>query len=317
MRILLDSNVWRYLIDGDGVAELRNAVRRSKHSLVVAPALLFEATRTTDKRVRTSLITAMIDRTWKRLMPEAFSEAEEFKCEVRRLRPEWLRAHADLVRFKRFRFDWRRSQGGVWDRILADVDRLQRLEQASGMLKAARLQSREHRGDAMAWSPKWKTTPLRTIRAVLPDGLPGWDGTPVEPWRFDAWNVLLRELHTPNHPAIDWIEGDIDIPRLLSSHESHVKFWLHDVDLVRMPRYWLRWAFEFLQRQHRITDGSPVDCQIGTYLLDVDLMLSADKLFVSMAERCRSDAPFAMAESKKVPGGPPCVESVLAVISAR
>jgi len=318
MRILLDSNVWRYVVDNDAVSELRNAVRRSRHSLVAAPAVLLEAARTADEKLRNQLLSAIVDRAWKRLMPEVFSEAEEFKLEVRRVRPEWLRTPARLERFKRFRFDWRRSNGGLWDRIFTDVAVLKEIEEASGDLETARQLSREFREDALSWSPKWRTVPLAKILASLPSPIPGWNGAPIEPWRVDACNVMDRVIRNPtSHATIDWIEGEINISHLLRDPASHVKFWLHDVDLMRMPRYWLRWAFEFLQRQQRITDGTPVDAQIGTYLLEVDLMLSADKMMVAIAEKCRAEAPFTIAESRKVPGGSACVDCVLDVISGR
>lgn len=311
MRVLLDSNVWRYLVDASAIPALRQAAARSKHSIVMAPAVLFEAAHAKDETIRNALLDAMTDRCWKRLMPEAYSEAEEFKCEVRRLRPNWLRSRPDLNRFKRIRQDWCRSRGGLWDRIKPDALLLQELEVQTGFLQRARIQSRELRENALSMPPKWQTLPLLSYFGSLPQPRLGWDGEPFEPWRFDGYNVLLVALGTYGHPTFDWIEGEIDIDGLVNSPESHLHFWLREVDILRMPRHWLRWAFEFLQRQYRVTEGTPVDCQLGAYLVDVDLMLSADKTLVRIAEKCRHDAPFAVAESRVVPGGSSAVEAVL------
>ena len=68
--------------------------------------------------------------------------------------------------------------------------------------------------------------------------------------------------------------------RKLLKSDALTHFWLHEVDSVHMPRQWLRTALYFLQRFHRVNDGTPADNQLGTYLFDVDLMLSADKNLV-------------------------------------
>jgi hypothetical protein len=315
MRILFDSNVWRYFIDASAINALRDAIARSRHAIVVAPAVLYEAAHMRDKKVRNDLLSAMCKPWWKRLMPEAFSEAEEFKCEVRRLRTEWLKPRPDLNRFKRVRFDWLRSKGGLWDSIQKDAELLQTYEEQSGHLTRAREQAYALRQQAIPWSPKWKTACLTKTLSSPPAPWPGWDGTPVEPWRLDGLFVFLQAMQTQGHPTIDWIEGEIEIRLALSQLPSLTRFWLHDVHFQSMPRHWLRWAFEFLQRLHRVTDGTPADAQLGTYLVDVDLMFSADKVLVQIAEKCRADAPFAIGQSKLVPAGPAAVEAVLGVIA--
>ena len=164
--------------------------------------------------------------------------------------------------------------------------------------------------------PKWRTATLTKTMGSFPSPRPGWNGQPVEAWRFDALNVFKVAMSTPGHAAIDWLEGEVNIDLMLSQDESLVKFWMHEVEVLRMPRHWLRWAFEFLQRLHRVTDGTPADAQLGTYLLEADLMLSADKIFVSIAERCRKDALFQIAESKVVPGAAGAVDSVLKALKS-
>lgn len=114
MRILLDSNAWRYLVDAGAIGVVRSPPSSSRHEIVIAPAVLHEAAHSADRLLRESLLSAMISRSWRRLMPESYSEAEEIKNEVRRLRPEWLRQPPDTVWFKRLRHDWRRARDGQW-----------------------------------------------------------------------------------------------------------------------------------------------------------------------------------------------------------
>jgi hypothetical protein len=106
-------------------------------------------------------------------------------------------------------------------------------------------------------------------------------------------------MQTAGHPSKDWLEGELDLQFMANQSEELTRFWLHEVDLLMMRRHWLRWAFEFLQRFRRVTDGTPVDIQLGTYLIDADLFVSADKVLIWIASRCRLDAPFVVAEPVK------------------
>lgn len=276
--------------------------------VVMPPAILYEAAKTGDIAVRDRLLSAMTHRAWKRLMPEAFFEAGEIRAEVRRVRPEWLKVNPDLTWSNRVRHDWSRSKGGNWDRIRDNPRMLERFQDA------LTCQSRQHayqqREDSLSWSPKWRTAPLsKTIgEATMP--MKGWNGTSVELWRFTALEAFKHSLQSEHHPYFDWLV-DLELEMMNFQEASLVKFWLHDVETEAMPRHWVRWAFEFLQRQYAVTDGTPVDAQIASYLLDADLLLSADKTMVRIAEKCREDAPFKIATSQRVPGGNACVDAVL------
>lgn len=313
-RILLDSNVWRYIVDARALPDVLRAARVSKHRILVAPAVLYEAAQTTNQDVRNDLLSAMSLPLWKRLMPEAYSESEEVKAEVKRLRPAWLREIPDLVAFTRIRHDWTRARGGAWERIKKDVELLKLGDAATRA--QARNQAQELRADALAWPAAWRETPLNEVSMHPSFSIAGWDNTPFEPWRFDALSAFRTSMSTEGHPAVDWLEGVIDLRLMLFQLSSLTRFWLGDVETTRMPRHWLRWAFEFLQRQHKVTDGTPVDTQIGTYLIEADLMLSADKGFVRIANRVKADAPFPLAESRTLPGGASAVNSVLDALTS-
>lgn len=311
-RILLDSNVWRYILDAGALPDLHRAARSSRHDVLISPAVLFEAAHSADQKLRDGLLAAMTLPTWKRLMPEAYWEAEELKREVRRLRPEWFRLRPDLTLFKRVRHDWIRSKGGLWDRIASEADLL--CESDAQMLRRARAQAYELREQARDWPSNLESTPLTKIMAVLPQSNSGWSGMPVEPWRIDALNVFEVALNTAGHPSIDWVSGELDTQLMLYQYEELTQFWLHGVDLASMPRHWLRWAFEFLQRLRRVTDGSPVDTQLGTYMVDADFFVSADKTLIWIASQCRRDAPFKLAEPVKVLAGDSAASEVIRLL---
>src|SRR6185369_3985699 len=112
MKILLDTNVWRYIVDAGALLRLQQAAGKSRHKVVVAPAVVYEALRTGDRAVRTALVRALALPDWTRLMPEAYSEAMEVRDEVFRVRPQWQRAPADTTQQRRLQFDWKRSRNG-------------------------------------------------------------------------------------------------------------------------------------------------------------------------------------------------------------
>ena len=314
MRILLDTNIWRYIVDADAVVTVQKAALRSKQRIAIAPAVLHEAARTRDPGLREALLSAMKRPTWQRLMPEAYSEALEFKDEVRRLRPEWLRPVPNLRQFNRLRRDWRACQGGAWSRVDREAELLQRLD--AKRIDRAREDAKTLRAYGMRMSDSWQTVSLQKILAKPSASLPGWNGEAFEPWRFVAHDVFHHAIASGAHPYIDWLENEVDLGLMLFQSSSLVSFWLHEAQTLRMRRHWLRWAFEFLQQFRRVTDGTPVDSQVGSYLLDVDIMLSADKNLVRVAERCRNEAPFSMATSRTVPGGSAAVSAVLGALEA-
>jgi hypothetical protein len=313
-RISFDSNVWRYIVDAGALPDVQRAARRSRHTVVVAPAVLYEAAHCGNGALRDRLLSAMALPVWKRLMPEAYSMAEELRSEVKRVRPEWLRPHPDTTVFNKVRHDWTRSRGGVWERIKGEANLLRRHD--APMLQRAREQAHALRDDALEWSPKWRTATLTKTLGGFSAPRPGWNGEPVEPWRVDGLNVFIESMDTPGHPLIDWLGGELDLDLMLFQSAALTKFWLHEVETIYMRRHWLYWAFEFLQRQYKVSDGTPGDAQLGTYLLDVDMMLSADKVFVRIAEKCREDAPFAIAEPMLCGHGD-AVLQVLGVLEAR
>ncbi|AEG91359.1 hypothetical protein [Ramlibacter tataouinensis] len=317
MRVLLDSNVWRYIVDEDAVFKIRRAVRAGPHQILVAPAVVYEAFRASDEDLRMRLLDALTDPNWKRMMPEAYSEAEELLSEVRRLRPAWLREDPDLTLHRRLRFDWKRSRGGFWDRARhqSNFERFRVDVADAGILERAQAEAYEIREQAKEMPLKFGTVPLADLRGRFGERANNWDGEDFEPWRYAAMTIWMVALSMERHTYQEWLEGVVLLPLLSVPSADLTKFWLRDVQAARMPRTWLRFALEFQQRFHRVTDGTPADSQLVTYLVDADLFLSADKNFVRMAQRCKAEAPISIASAELVPAGSAAVDTVLRKIS--
>src|SRR5947208_1853907 len=106
MRVLLDTNVWRYISDADGTASLLAQTRKSGVRILVAPSVAYESLRIPNDETRRRVMEVLTHKAWRRLMPEAYSECQELLQEIRRRRPEWLRNEPRMTDLRRLRYDW-------------------------------------------------------------------------------------------------------------------------------------------------------------------------------------------------------------------
>jgi hypothetical protein len=232
IRILLDTNIWRYVADARASPELLRIVRSGNVKILVAPSVIYEALRIHDPEVRRRLVSIMTLRRWQRLMPEAFSESQELVAEVRRLRPRWLRPTPDETMFIRHRYDWTRLKGGFWDRARDDpamvAEQIASLD--NGTLNIARAEARERRQEfrGSRWS---EAVPLNTISARLAHPTPGWKGDDVDAWRIHAWTTMTYALRRRDHPYIDWLSPEVELRAAIFDEASWLKFWLYEVEL--------------------------------------------------------------------------------------
>jgi hypothetical protein len=316
MKVLLDSNVWRYFADHDGGNELVTIAKVQGIEIAVAPALVFEARALMDELTRKKILKLLANPSWKRVMPEAFLEAEEFKAIVRHFRPEWLIASPDLREVERLRLDWEIAEGGFWSRAANDIappitDESLRAEQEHAL---ARRESKEIRERVFSRGQKYSPIPLSSVHGI-PGEMPGWLGEPVEYWRVPSLFQIRSELEIYASPYREWIDSEVDITAISTSPESLTKLWFYEIAAIDAPRQWIRGAYEYLQAFHKYTPGAPVDSQIASHLVDVDALISADRNFVRFAQTCRDDAPFALAQPYLVSGGAKGVEETLALLT--
>ena len=313
-RVLLDTNVWNYLVDHGGIEPMRKAVKVRGICLIACPAVVYECLRTSDRDRRRRLARALTRDTWSRVMPEAFSEAEDFRIEVSRVRPGWLMASPDLRQWRLERSDW---LGGFWRRVREDPHMVarhvatvgsERLERAQAETRAARAEahSRGHTLDNFIWDHNSTFT--------VPT--PGWNGQDFETWRAAAlqhwWrDLVLGESRTMN----DWLAPWLDLDAIRQDKASWVSFWTQEADTSALPREWIRWAMASTQATRNVTTGTPGDNQLATYLLDVDVFVTTDKAFVALIEAMRPHSPSPLAETRRGPSGADAVGHVLDVLN--
>ena len=314
-KVLLDSNIWRYVVDAREQGRLIHAARHSSTRVQVAPAIVFEALRLRDISLRNQLIALMTNRAFDRMMPEAFSEIMEILAEIGRLRPQWLRKEPDTAFFDRSRKDWSRKTGGFWVRC-ADTPDLEAgyIAQSEGStLKRAGEEIKNARKEMI--EARWKANPpLDEIRAGLHYPLEGWNGELVEAWRLESLNGLTYALSRPGHPYRDWLSPFLELDTGLLKSAGWVEFWMHAADVKAVPRQWIRWGHAFAQRFRKVTAGSGGDNQLFSYLLDTDMVITADKGFVDILEACRPFSPCGLPVGRLVPGGHHGVEAMLGAL---
>ncbi|MDH2089147.1 hypothetical protein N5K21_10495 [Rhizobium pusense] len=184
-RILLDSNIWRYISDAGFQGRLLRIAPHGNVTIQIAPAIMYEALRLRDAPLRRRLVELMANQAFHRLMPEAFSESMEILNEIKRLRPEWLRQNPNLAFFDRSRKDWSRKMGGFWVRCANSPDHEAGYiaESEGSLMDQAEQQILETRSEMLATG--WNgNLGLDQIRVTPKEKLWGWNGEPVEAWRW-------------------------------------------------------------------------------------------------------------------------------------
>lgn len=303
MRVLFDTNIWRYLVDADAIEHARQLCRRRKLKVVLPPATAFEIAGTSEPEVRRALIRAICHPEWLRLMPEGYTASLEIVEEVRRCRPQWMLPRADKHRLDPLFRDWK-SKNGFWRRLAEHPDAFAEVlrERDWVTLHGARAQAygrRQefigHRLNNSAHLDKWL--------GKLPSPCEGWDGDDVEAWRIESMSAITYALSPSRGPFWDWISCFVDLTRIDLNGPDWLRFWLYDCERRRMQLQWLWWAGCFLQGFRKTTDGNPADIQLVQYLRECDVFVTADKGLGWVVGECRKYAVCDLPEVWLVPGG--------------
>ena len=87
-RVLLNTNIWRYVVDAKAVGALLSLARGRTYQVQIAPAVLYETLRLGDHALRDAIVKIMTNDRFTRLMTEAYSESMEILREIKRARPD-------------------------------------------------------------------------------------------------------------------------------------------------------------------------------------------------------------------------------------
>jgi hypothetical protein len=317
MRVLLDTNVWRYIVDAGFENRLFQVTRQSNFSISIAPAIIVETLRMSDVQTRRKIIELQTRDCWNRLMPDAFLECEDVKREMMRTHPEWALKSANINLFRKLRYDWVRTKGGFWEKVRNNPERIaeQYKRQDSAALTVVRQQSREIRSKVSEKDQKMlNTSSLREWKGSWRNRISG-EEVILDAWRVYA-ELIWRNMLSTETAFKQWLGCDFDIKFLLSYDSSeYMRFWQSEVSTEAVPREWIRASIQGMQSERKVTDGNPTDSAIATHAVDVDLIASADKNFIAMLNRLQDEAPFKTAHGLLVQAGKSGVEEFLNLLS--
>lgn len=315
-RLLLDTNVWNYIVDEGGVEPLRKTAKASGVQIVACPAVVYECLRVHDPDMRRRRAKALTREDWLRVMPEAFSEAEDLRNELSRLRKGWFLQAPDLRQWRRNRADW---QSGFWWRVRRDPANMARVIGALGDsdLQQARVETKSARKVAESLGHTLHTFNWNDATATFAKPTPGWDGKEFEAWRAMSvaqwWQALVLG---GSQTALDWLGPWLDLRAIQVDQASWTQLWTREVESHALPREWIRWAMAEAQATRSTSPGTPGDNQLATYLVDVDIFVSTDKVFVALVEAMRPHCPAPLAEAIRSPAGAESLTFVLSLLES-
>jgi len=304
-RILLDTNVWRYLSDADAYTQLLVASHKADIQVTVAPAAVYETLAMANHAVRDRVVALMARPRWQRLMPEAYSECEEIRAEITRLHPQWLRPEPDLWLWNKHRRDWTRQKHGFWDRLTKQTTTVAEAARFPYATEA-RLQSKDRGSSLKSLSRKeWENEPFADPTNLIG----GKIGAGIPLWRVEAATTTWVHLRSPKDAYQDWLGTWLD-DYLLNQKEWN-QFWFYEVDDEFVSRQRIRSRVEWLQGFRKISPGSPGDSQLSAYLLEADYLATADKVFADIIDECAASMPIKIASPVRLVGGNSGVEQLL------
>jgi hypothetical protein len=311
VRVILDTNIWTYLVKQQEVERFENLEDQLGLVVVVPPSILIEVARATDPALRSQLVQAVTSRGKHRIHPptEAKRLADELVSELRRLRPAWVWRTTETSAIARLEKHWTK---GVWQWAAQDPVGFGEACLASEMetADAAVLEvQRENKAAALATgfrlveSEPWTDLVDQPAAEKL-----GWDGKRFHLWRFTAadlwWRVIVNHSSgAAGHSSLrDWLEPWLKRDAVREDREGWNRLWYSEAEASRMPRTWITEVLLAVQLQQKIGSGNPRDVQHAAYLFDADILLTADRRYATALGDVRRWTPADFAAVQLVPG---------------
>lgn len=284
-RVLLDTNTWSYLVSRDAVKELRAVTSAEGFTVIACPAVAEEILLSGTGANRRARYEAVAWSAWQRVLPESYRLAAELYGAIKELRPQWLDPHPELSDWRRLKAHW---TTGLWWRERRRVAKLP--DSRIRAIAAAEHQSQIQ--EAASRHAHWRAEAMtgRTLQFMMenewaqpPEGTIGWDGDRLAVWRVENWASWRENLSDSHSPMYEWLAPWLT--RRPIDAADWARFWFYDVDEQALTAHWLRWAFGLCQEVHSNKGGVVRDNQIATYLLDCDVLLTSDKIFIECADQ--------------------------------
>ena len=317
MKVLLDTNVWRYLLDSGKQDFLYKLSRQFGITIAISPAIVIETLRLSNPSLRKKIINLQTRNCWERLLPDAYLQSEDVKRQMIKFHPEWQLLKPNFSLYKKLRYDWIRTRGGFWTNAMNSTESVAARYNAqdANHLELVRESSRNVRSSVLKDGRKiMQSSSLNDVKGYWKTV--SGETSELEGWRVFAESTWITMLTLNDSAFRQWLGCDINIDLLLNYYaEQFVNFWKSEVQAELVPREWLRFAVFALQSERKVTDGNPTDSAIAMHLVDVDAVISADKNFILMINTIQSEAPFRTARGYLVDAGLETLDQVFNLIS--
>jgi|EndMetStandDraft_5_1072996.scaffolds.fasta_scaffold14651_3 hypothetical protein len=245
-------------------------------------------------------------------MPEAYTQTRELLGEIKRCRPQWVRSDLPRKLKQQLLHDWRKAHGGFWDRLRVDPEHeaqtIRRLQEPA--LNQVREHVRSEREKFKTVRADWVGVGLSEIRAQVPT-----TGEMVHPWRMSANTTCTTMLRQSGNAYREWLSDQFVLEGTHVDQRDWLDFWMKEVRSKHMPRFWIRWAIEYLQMFTKFSSGVGGDSQVASYLIDADVLASADARLIDMVETLRLGASCSVPRTFKSSGGSAAAEDILEALS--
>ena len=310
-RYLLDSNVWRYLVDCGEENSLIELALSDKLLVQITPATVNETLRLGDGKLMNKIVRLQTKPCFDRLWPEALVNSIDIINEIKRLHPEWMLRNPDNFSLKKWTTFWDKKW---WARVRkSPISESKHLHQVEGkLLKLLRDQSETNRKEMRKSPWRQNNLPMSTWQAEVPWPYPGWESkTLVDLWRLKTLISLTNSILQHKNGMYPILEAAVDLSRGLLISKQWENFWLYEVKKGNLPRFWLEWSHEFASSFRKTTPRTPGDTQLFTYLPDTDVFVSADKGILSILDEVRPYSPIQLPRALKLAGGRAGVDALL------
>ena len=316
-RLLLDTNVWRYIIDCDAERKISEAAWRAGVGIAVAPVIVQEVRALDDALLRKRILAAVCASNRVRLLTDALLECDEAFTEISRHAPDLVIPIPKMQEYRRLRYDWTRKSGGFWERARCDAQEPLAEEslRSARSLEFAREESRVVRKSVAQRDPRGASAPLQSVAYEFTEPIEGFGTGTVAYWRVPSLHHFKSELAIYASPVREWLDCRLDVFELLGRPDRMNSLWLEGLTATGMRRQWLLGAHDFLQSWRKTTPGTPRDAQLSVHLVDVDVLATSDKNLAHVVRRCNAEAPFPCAAALQLPGGTGAVEGLIRALS--
>lgn len=325
-RVIIDTNLWSYVGDFGQADALRHVIEQTGFTILLPPSILMELLRNPHAESRRRHVAAIGAVRGQRMSSEAELCANDFIRMVKRCRPEWLRAIADMSSVDKFHRLWTRD---VWRFAKDDPDAAHEMA-TEGYDPTAEITTIQKHNRKQMLTDNFASDYIGLLRAGSPEAaqahLPGWDGHKVEAWRFDLasryWFDMTTGRGTPGYNGLvqtnrDWIGSRVNMRQATSDSIGFVRLWFDEAQVDEVPRDWIRAALAYTQTTMKIGPGNARDEQHSAYLPDADTFLTADRRFATALHEVRRQAPFDFAEPHVVSasdGGSSLVDEIASIL---